>query len=419
MRTTRHAALVLTASAAMLGLAACGSGFNGPSPDSSPTGGGATSEAPNDNPVTVLIGSSGEAETNSVSKAVEAWSAQSGIEASVIVASDLVQQATQGFASGNPSDVLYVSTDSFAGWAGNGSLEAYADQLPNADDFYPALRQAFTTDGTFFCAPKDFSTLQLVVNDQLWADAGLTDADYPKTWSDLEAVAKKLTKGDRVGLAFGPEIQRLGVFLAQNGGGLVSADGTTATANSPENVAALEFVQKMMKDGVAAYSSALGSGWGGEAFGKQQAAMVIEGNWITGAMANDYKGLEYTIVELPAGTQQGTLQFTNCWGIAADADNKPGALELVKFLTTQEQQLQFAKDFGVMPSLASAADGYKAEFPEMTAFINGATYAQNLPAMSGAAEVIADLNAQLEGLRNGNPQQILDSAQGNFEAIVG
>ena len=57
-----------------------------------------------------------------------------------------------------------VSTDSFAGWAGNGSLLPYASQLPNADDFYDGLVQAFTQDGKFFCAPKDFSTLALVIN---------------------------------------------------------------------------------------------------------------------------------------------------------------------------------------------------------------------------------------------------------------
>ena len=91
-------------------------------------------------------------------------------------------------------------------------------------------------------------------------------------------------------------------------------------------------------DGVADFSSELGSGWGGEAFGKEQAAMVIEGNWITGAMVNDYPDVEYKVVKLPAGTQEGTLQFTNCWGIAADADNTGGALSLVNYLTTPEQQ---------------------------------------------------------------------------------
>ena len=309
-----------------------------------------------------------------------------------------------------------VSTDSFAGWAGNGSLLPYASQLPNADDFYDGLVQAFTQDGKFFCAPKDFSTLALVINTDMWEEAGLTDADVPTTWDQLEAVSKKLTKGKRVGLAMGPEIQRVGVFLAQNGGALVT-DGQ-ATANSPQNVEALTFLKQMMVDGIADFSNQLGAGWGGEAFGKGLTAMVIEGNWITGAMANDFPDVNYKVVKLPAGTQEGTLQFTNCWGIATDADNAGGALSLVEYMTTKEQQLQFAKDFGVMPSLESASEGYKEEFPEMAAFMDSAAAAQNLPAMEGATEVIRDLNAQLEQLKTADPKAILDSAQANFEAIL-
>ncbi|MER5225617.1 hypothetical protein [Streptomyces flaveus] len=41
----------------------------------------------------------------------------------------------------------------------------------------PALRQAFTYDGKFCCAPKDFSTLALRINTTAWSKAGLTDAD--------------------------------------------------------------------------------------------------------------------------------------------------------------------------------------------------------------------------------------------------
>jgi multiple sugar transport system substrate-binding protein len=415
-RTSQRTGIALVAAAAMLGLSACGGGsFE----DGDGGEAGASFDAPNSNEVSVLIGSSGEAETNAVQQAVAAWSQESGIPASVLPASDLPQQATQGFASGNPADVVYVSTEYLAGWAGNGSLAPYGDQLDNVDDFYPALVEAFTVDDQFYCAPKDFSTLALVLNTEMWEEAGLTDADIPTTWEELRSVAEQLSEGDRVGLGFSAEIARLGAFMAQNGGGLVSEDGTTATANSPENVEALAFVRQMVADDIAASAQALGSGWGGEAFGKEQAAMVIEGNWITGALANDYPDLEYTIVQLPAGTQQGTLQFTNCWGISADADNRGGALELVKYLTTTEQQLQFARDFGVMPSVQSAADGYKSEFPEMAPFLDSAEFAQNLPAMQGASEVLRDLNSQLEQLRNREPQEILDSVQANLEAIVG
>ena len=221
--------------------------------------------------------------------------------------------------------------------------------------------EAFTFEDELYCAPKDFSTLGLVINQKLWDDAGLTEDDVPTSWEELEQVAGELTQGDRVGLAFGPEYQRVGAFFPQAGGAMVSEDGTEATVDSPENLEALEFVQGMIQDGIAAYSSDLGAGWGGEAFGKELAAMTIEGNWIAGAMPNDFPKVDYTVAELPHGPAgPGTLAFTNCWGIAEASGDQESAVDLVEHLTSAEQQLDFADAFGVIPSVQSAAEQYAA-----------------------------------------------------------
>lgn len=393
--------------AGALTLTACGSGFDEPtSSGSSGTGS-----------LSILIGSSGDAETAAVQAAVDAWSAESGVTATVDVANDLPQQLSQGFAAGSPPDLFYLAPEALAGYAANGSIAPYGDQLANRDDFYPSLVENFTLDGQFFCAPKDFSTLALVINTDAWAAAGLTDADIPTDWDQLASVAARLTTDGQVGLAFGAEYQRVGTFMAQAGGGLVE-DGQ-AVADSAANVEALTYVQTHLNDGTFAFAADIGAGWGGEAFGTQAAAMVIEGNWITGAMAADYPDVNYTVAELPAGPAgKGTLQFTNCWGMAADSANQEQALSLVEYLTGTDQQLAFSEAFGPMPSIASAADAWTAANPDLSAFLAGAEDAQFPPNLAGAADVITDFNAQLESLKTATPQSILDTAQSNLEAIV-
>lgn len=409
-------ALVLTGTLALTG---CGSGFD----DEGDTGtnGEAGELTSSDDGLTILIGSSGDAETAAVEEAVAAWSEESGVEASVQVANDLPQQLSQGFAAGSPPDLFYLASEALAGYAANGSVIAYGDMLENKDDFYPSLVQNFTVDDQFYCAPKDFSTLQLIINTRLWEEAGLTEDDVPTTWDELADVAATLTTDGVTGLAFGAEYQRLGAFMAQAGGQLVSDDGTEAVANSPENVEALTYVQEQMDAGSFAYATIdLGAGWGGEAFGTEKTAMTIEGNWITGAMSNDYPDVDYLVAELPAGPAgQGTMQFTNCWGMAADSPNQQAALELVEYLTSAEQQLAFSAAFGPMPSVQSAADQWMTENPDITAFLAGAEYAQGVPTNDGIAAVITDFNASLEGLKTGDPQQILDTVQTNTEAVVG
>ena len=413
-RGRRLLASTAAGAAGLLVLTACGggSGFDDAGGDDAAASGGSGS-------LSILIGSSGDAETDAVEAAVAAWSEESGVDATVQVASDLNQELSQGFASGEPADVFYVSADQFQTYASNGSLYPYGSELSNADDFYPSLVEQFTYDGDLVCAPKDFSTLGLIIDTAAWEAAGLTDADVPTTWEQLTDVAGQLTTDGRTGLGFSGEYARVGAFLAQAGGTLISADGTEATADSAENVEGLTYVQQLLASGSAAYAADLGTGWGGEAFGTGAAAMTIEGNWITGAMENDYPDVDYRVVQLPAGPAgQGTLQFTNCWGVAADSSNQADAVDLVQFLTDTTQQLAFAEAFGVMPSVQSAADGWKDLYPEMTAFIDSADFAQNVVNARGAADVITDFNAQLEGLETGDPAAILGSVQTNLQAVL-
>ncbi|GIG29957.1 extracellular solute-binding protein [Cellulomonas marina] len=419
-RARRALPLLAAGAGAALLLAACsgGSGFEDTADGGSSAGaGGGTSSG--DGSLQVLIGSSGDAETDAVDAAVAAWSEESGVEAEVTVASDLAQELSQGFASGSPADVFYVSADAFQGYAANGSLLPYGDQLSAVDDFYPSLVEQFTYEDQLYCAPKDFSTLALIIDTDDWAAAGLTDADIPTDWDGLTSVAQRLTTDGRVGLGFSGEYARVGAFLAQAGGQMVSDDGTTAEVDSPENVEGLTYVQGLLQSGSAAYAADLGTGWGGEAFGTDKAAMTIEGNWISGAMANDYPDVAWTAVPLPAGPGgQGTLQFTNCWGIAADSANQEAAIDLVDHLTAADQQLAFSEAFGVMPAVQSAADGWRELYPDYTAFIDSADFAQNVVNAQGASDVITDFNAQLEGLEDGDPAGILGSVQQNLQAVL-
>lgn len=411
--THRWLAAGAVAAAAGLALTACGSGFGGSSGQST---GKLTSS---DKPLTVMIGSSGDAETAAVTSAVADWSAGSGTAASVVAASDLNQQLSQGFASKKPADVFYLSTDALAGYASNGSLLAYGDQLANKSDFYPSLVTSFTYGGKFYCAPKDFSTLQLIINTDMWKAAGLTDADLPTTWDQLESVAKKLTSGNRVGLGISGEYARVGSFMVQAGGNLMNDDSTKATANSDANVKALDFVKKLLDGGELKYAKDLGAGWGGEAFGKGLAAMTIEGNWITGALKSDFPNIHYKVAELPKGPAgPGTLQFTNCWGIAADSPNQAAALKLVEKLTSKNDQLAFSKAFGPMPSITSAASEWKSANPDLVPFLSAADYAKGVPTAKGAADVVTDLNSKLESLGTGDPKAILDATQKNLEALL-
>ncbi|MCX4473831.1 Maltose-binding periplasmic protein precursor [Micromonospora sp. MW-13] len=411
-RSLRRAAVAGVAAVALFGSAACGSGFDDDSGDSAQSGGPASLQ--------ILIGSSGDAETRAVQDAAAKWAAASGNSATVTPAQDLTQQLGQSLAGGTPPDVFYVDAARFADYASVGALEPYGDKISNPDDFYGSLRTTFTYDGKLYCAPKDFSTLALQINTELWTKAGLTDADVPTTWEQLTATARKIKAKGLVPLALGDTRDRIGAFLVQNGGWLVSPDGKQATADTPQNLAALQYVRTMLDDGLARYPKQLDAGWSGEAFGKGKAVLTIEGNWIKGALQNDFPNVKYKVVELPAGPKgKGTLSFTQCWGVAAKSRYKEQAIKFVEAMTAGDQQMAFAKAFGVMPSRQSVRDQYTSAFPADKPFIDGAEYAQgpvNAPKMDS---VLGDLDTGLQGLTNGDPKAVLARFDANAKAALG
>ena len=368
--------------------------------------------------LTALIGSSGPAETFAVNNAAKAFTKQTGIQVNVVVASDLGQQLAQGFASGNPPDIFYLGNDQVATYAKAADL-APLDNLKNVKSFYPSLRAAYTYKGHLYAAPKDFSTLALILNTASWKKAGLTAKDYPKTWNQLAAVAKKLTRGGQVGLCTNPEFHRLGVFMLQAGGWLVSKDGKTATVNSKANVTAFNFVKSMIKAGSMKLTNQIGAGWGGEGFGKQECAMTIEGNWIAGAMTHDYPTVPYKAVELPAGPAgKGTLQYDGGWGLAAASKNKTDAMSLISYLTATKVEMGNAKAFGVMPSVKADAKEWKKLYPQFSAFLAGADYSRSIPTVADIATVLGDFNQQLQGLPQTDPKTILNRVNGELQSIL-
>lgn len=413
-RTVRTTTLAL-ALAGALTLSACGGGgFEE---------GSGSSAAPSSQsgPVTLkfMITSNGPADVKLQQDTVKAWETKTGNKVEVIAASDINQQLTQGFAAGSPPDVFFTDANVFPTYAKAGNMYPYGDKIANVGDFYEGLTKTFTYDDQLYCAPKDFSVLALIINTDMWTEAGLTDADVPKTWADLESVARKLTTDKHVGLVIGDTRDRVGAFMKQAGGWIVNADQTQMTADSPENLAGLQEVQKLLASGDAAFPKTVDSGWGGEALGKGAAAMTIEGNWIKGALKADYPDVRYKAVELPAGPAgKGTLSFTQCYGIAADSPNQAAAIDLVNYLSTAEPSLELAKGLGVIPPIKSARDGYLQAFPDDQAFLDGAEYAQGPVTVAGMDPVLKDFDSQIAGLPKADPKAMLERLQKNGEAVL-
>ncbi|MFN8447088.1 MAG: ABC transporter substrate-binding protein [Anaerolineae bacterium] len=359
--------------------------------------------------------SSSEAEDKALTDAVQQFmDANPGINVEINLSPSYNETMQTAFASGDYPEVFYIDSSKLPDWVEAGVVAPAGDNIEQPDDIYPSLLEVFTYDGTLYCPPKDFSTMTLQYNKDLFDAAGVEYPTADWTWDDLKAAAEKLSSGDVLGLVTPPNFERWLPFLYQAGGAIFDADGNV-TLDSPEAQAALDYYVGLVNDGFAGPPSAVDAGWGGEAFGNARVAMAMEGNWVINYLKEQFPDLNWGVAPLPQGTAgQATMAFTVCYGVAADNAHPEESWKLVNFLTGPDgAQYVAANSFGVMPTRASAADAWIQRFGEdMQPFVDGADYAHKWVLPVGFQDFIDTFNDGLQQAFAGNmlPEDVLSSS---------
>jgi multiple sugar transport system substrate-binding protein len=231
------------------------------------------------------------------------------------------------FSAHQPPDVLYVAAEDFADWVRQGVLEPlnkYAAKTKfSSKPFYGGLLNSFKYRGKIYGYPKDWSSLGMEVNPRL-----MNGQPIPKTWAQLRAVAQKLNVAGGKPICLSADWARLMPFVYQAGGSGQFKDATTAPFRTATN-----FYVNLIKDGLADTPDKLGSGWCGEAFGKEKVAIAFEGNWMLGYLKDTFPSLNYRLAPLPKGKTRGNLAFTVSYSMAKDSKHKQAAWTLLSWLT--------------------------------------------------------------------------------------
>ncbi len=268
----------------------------------------------------------------------------------------------------NEPDAMYVSTALMNFAAPNGRLLDLNPLMSKwgvtADEFIPTLMTPWQLKGKQYALPKDFGDLVLFYNKTMFSAAGL---QTPTSWDDIKSAAKTLTKGSVKGLSLPADAARFDAFLFGYGGQVLSSDKTKAVFNDSKAQDALTFYSSFqLQDKSSDLPDKLGATWPGDAFGKQKAAMVIEGGWLIPYMHDTYPSVSYGSIKLPKfPVKESSLLFTNGWGCSAKTKNQDACMLFVKYMTgkvVQQQVLQsgFAlpsrKDLGTDPAITSNPD---------------------------------------------------------------
>lgn len=225
-----------------------------------------------------------------------------------------------------PPDVILQDRFSVSDWASRGAFRALDDLVQrdlgkdeysiDPKDYYPAAWEEASFEGKVYAIPTGTDDRVLYWNRDVFNEeadnlrkAGLDPTRPPRTWSEILAYSKVLTKKDKNGrlerAGFIPNYGNswLYMYAFQNNASFISEDGRTCTLASPEATEALQF----MVDGydlIGGYEEAQKfqgtfQGNDNDPFFRGKVAMKIDGDWIPFAIARWVPKLNFGVAPAP------------------------------------------------------------------------------------------------------------------------
>jgi multiple sugar transport system substrate-binding protein len=303
---------------------------------------------------------------------------------------------------GTPPDVFAMDAPLYPDWQSRGvllNLQSYLDAEPEIlDGIYPITLEAYKTGEGLFGLPRDFQTIVLFYNKDMFDAAGV---EYPTenwTWQDFREAAAALTidkdgdgKTDQWGAwAEVYDMEPLwGPVVWSHGGQIVDLEAGETLVDSAEAMSGFEFIRSVwLEDQSMPTSEQLAQyGWDGLLSGV--AAMGFSGHWSVPEYSG--AGLNLGVVPMPAGPA-GRQTMVNSAGfvISADTPNPDAAWAFVKYATSEAGQTELAKIGLAIPIRESVAssDAYLGQEAQIDhqVFVDALDYANVKPSFRGYEE---------------------------------
>jgi len=270
------------------------------------------------------------------------------------------------FASGTAPDVFQVGDGDVANFASKGVFEPLTDYISGANGnlpldmtvFFPAIADIGKVGGVQYLLTKDYSPLMIYYNKTLFDAAGVSYPTSDWKWADLLSAAQKLTvtgadgKITQWGLQFPDSwgdwtwVRGILPIIYQNGGDIISADGTKTTGylDSPATVAAFQWYSDLFtKYKIAPTQADVNALSGQDLFATGKVAMLWTGVW----GLNDYiKNADVSKFLGTSGLPQGTARANSiCWagfGMYAKGTNKAAAWAFLRWIGADQGAQSFA-----------------------------------------------------------------------------
>ena len=276
---------------------------------------------------------------------------------------EVIRTKVQG---GQAPDIL--SVDAFSSYAQDDLLYS-ADEILSAAtiaDFQPSFVANATMGGKQYGFPLIASARALMINNKIFAEAGLDPNNPPKTWDELKAAAQKIVDLNKgyygYGMPLGSEEAQgeLAMWILGNGGSY--GDPSKLTIDLPANVEAVQFMKGMVDAGLTQPDAGATQRTPmiNNLFMQGKIGMAVGLPPFVGMFAADAPDLDYTIAPWPTKSgQPATLGVADHLMAFNKGDAAKGAAigAFLDFFYSQANYVKFVDTEGFLPTTQSGAAG--------------------------------------------------------------
>lgn len=272
-------------------------------------------------------------------------------------------------AANTPPDVFAMDAPLYLDYQSRGvllNIQSYIDKSSGLlDGFYPVTLEAYKLPDGYYGLPRDFQTIVLFYNKDMFDAAGAAYPSADWTYDDLRAAAKSLTvdkNGDGTIEQYGFDA---GLWDMENfwseaiwswGGEVINPDYTKTLIGEPIARQAWQFAYDLMWTDQSMADPNTSGQYGTDLFQAGIAAMTPMGHWAVPGYAT--VNFKWDVAPMPIGPTGGRATSVNSAGfvVAKDTKNPDAAWEFIKYCLSQTGQTRLTELGLAIPVLESVAN---------------------------------------------------------------
>ena len=366
-----------------------------------------------------------------IQAAIDAFNASQDeihVNASTVPWGQYWDKLVTGLPAGSAPDIFSINALNVRDYARNGYLlditSLFEDGSVDLSKFPQHVIDTHTVNGTLWGIPKDFDSIAVFYNKDMFDAAGVAYPADDWTWDDFIATAKALTDADNgiYGVAIAPTGQQWGYDYIFGNGGQVFDETGACVVNSPESVEAIQkLADAILVEGVSPTVEDQVELDADTRFQSGMIAMTFNGSWNMGTYAGVF-GESLGVAPLPIMKERKTISHCLSWVGAASTQHPEEVKKFLAYMGSYDAQALTADV--VIPAYEGCADLWAKKFEGFNteAFLGAADqgWAVPLPAADkNTQEIFTRFDDYMtEMLSTGEVEANLAAMQDEFNGLL-